>query len=47
MADKDLNQFVLEKLELNWIGKNNEFQLEPRILIEKPQSSMIGEKIML
>jgi len=29
----------LQKLELNWIGKGNEPQLEPRILIEDPNKS--------
>jgi adenine-specific DNA-methyltransferase len=29
----------LQKLELNWIGKGNEPQLEPRILIEDPSKS--------
>ena len=29
----------LQKLELTWIGKGNEPQLEPRILIEDPSKS--------
>ena len=29
----------LQKLELTWIGKGNEAQLEPRILIEDPSKS--------
>ncbi len=28
-----------QKLELNWIGKNKEYKLEPRILIENPEYS--------
>jgi len=28
-----------QKLELTWIGKNNEVKLEPRILIEDPTKS--------
>lgn len=27
----------LQKLELTWIGKGQEFQLEPRILLEQPE----------
>ena len=27
----------MQKLELTWIGKGQEFQLEPRILLEQPE----------
>lgn len=34
----------LQKLELSWIGKGNEPQLEPRILIEDPNKSFGDQK---
>ena len=34
-----------QKLELTWIGKNNEPKLEPLILIEDPEKSYGGENI--
>lgn len=34
-----MSKKVLQKLELNWIGKGEEPKLEPRILIENPQYS--------
>jgi adenine-specific DNA-methyltransferase len=34
---------IKQRLELDWIGKDNEFRLEPRILVEKESNSR-GEK---
>ena len=31
----------LQKLELTWIGKDNQPKLEPRILIEDPEKSYV------
>jgi adenine-specific DNA-methyltransferase len=33
----------IQKLELNWIGKGNDFRIEPRILIEDPDHSYGSE----
>ena len=36
---------MANKLELTWVGKENEIKIEPRILIEKPELSNTAQDI--
>ena len=34
---------MANKLELTWVGKENEIKIEPRILVENPALSNMGK----
>ena len=34
---------MANKLELTWVGKENEIKVEPRLLIERPELSNMGK----
>ena len=36
---------MANKLELTWVGKENEIKIEPRILVENPVLNNMGKNI--